>query len=65
MFFYNFIYYYLVIIYYWLCWVFIADFSLVAENKEDSLVAVRGLLIEVASPIAEHGLLGSWALGLQ
>ena len=36
-------------IYFWPCWVFVAARSL-------SLVAVSGLLIEVASPAAEHRL---------
>ena len=36
-------------IYFWLCWVFVAARGL-------SLVAVGGLLIAVASLVAEHGL---------
>ena len=32
------------------------DFSLVAASEGYSLVAVRRLLIEAASPVAEHGL---------
>ena len=36
----------------WLC----AGFSLVVASRIYSLVAVRGLLIAVASLVAEHGL---------
>ena len=46
------------IIYFWLCWVFIAisRLSLVAANGSySSFVAVSGLLIAVAS-LVEHGL---------
>ena len=46
------------IIYFWLCWVFIAisGLSLVAANGSySSFVAVSGLLIAVAS-LVEHGL---------
>ena len=44
--------------YFWLHWVFVAaqELSLVAVNGGYSLVAVRGLLIAVASLVAEHGL---------
>ena len=43
---------------YWLCWVFVAvcGLSLVAVSRGYSLVALWGLLIEVASLVAEHGL---------
>ena len=37
------------------------DFSLVVVSGCYSLVVVRGLLIAVASLVAEHGLQGSWA----
>ena len=37
------------ICYFWLCWVFVAARGL-------SLVAARGLLVVVSSPVAEHGL---------
>ena len=42
-------------IYFWLCWVFVAThgLSLVVSKWGYSLVAVCGLLIEVASLIAE------------
>ena len=45
-------------IYFWLCWVFIAvlRFSLVVASGGDSLVTIRGLLIAVASLVAEHRL---------
>ena len=49
-------------IYLWLCWVFIAvvglhhGLSLVAASGGYSFVVVRGLLIAVASLVAEHGL---------
>ena len=41
---------------FWLCWVFIAArrLSLVAVSGGYSLVALRGLLIVVASLIAQH-----------
>ena len=44
--------------YFWLCWVFLAahGLSLVVESRGCSLVVVRGLLIAVASLVAEHGL---------
>ena len=43
---------------FWLCWVFVAThgLSLVAASRGCSLVAVHGLLIAVASFIAERGL---------
>ena len=40
--------------YFWLHWVFTAAWEL-------SLVAARGLLLGVASLVAEHGLQGVWA----
>ena len=45
-------------IYFRLCWVFIATlrFSLVVESGGYSLVTVRGLLIAVASLVAEYRL---------
>ena len=45
-------------IYFWLHWVFVAvcELSLVAASGGHSSVAVRGLLIAVASPVAEHRL---------
>ena len=50
-------------IYFWLCWVFIAvhRLSLAAVNAGYSLVVVFGLLIAVASLVAEHRLQGTWA----
>ena len=46
------------IIYFWLRWVFVAALvlSLVGGKRELLFVAVRGLLIAVASLVAEHGL---------
>ena len=46
----------------YLFWVVIAalGLSLVSDNKGYSLVLVCGLLIAVASPVAEHGLSGPW-----
>ena len=43
-------------IYFWLHWVFVTvhRLSLVAESASYSLVAVCGLLITAASPVAEH-----------
>ena len=50
---------------FWLHWVFVAlgfcGASLVAASRGYSLVAVRGLLIVVASLVVEHGLCGAWA----
>ena len=45
-------------IYFWLHWVFIAVRGLSLVNRERGLlfVAVRGLLIVVASLVVEHGL---------
>ena len=45
-------------IYYWLRWVFVAARGLFSSCGERELlfVAVRGLLIAVASLVAEHGL---------
>ena len=50
-------------VYFWLCCVFIAVHSLplVAVSPGHSLVLVFGLLITVASLVAEHRLQGSWA----
>ena len=51
-----FFYYFLFI--YWLRWVFIAacGLSLVVANGGLLFIAVRGLLIAVASLVVEHGL---------
>ena len=45
-------------IYLWLCWIFVAvrRLSLVAVSGGYSFIAVRGLLIAVASLVVEHGL---------
>ena len=45
----------LLFIYFWLCWVFVAAwaFSLVVATGGHSLVAVDGLLIAMASLVAE------------
>ena len=50
-------YYYYYFFFFWLCWVFVAvhGLSLVAARGGYS-VAVRGLLIAVASLVAEHRL---------
>ena len=50
-----------VFVYFWLCWVFIAGFSLVVASRGYSLTAVHKLLIAFASLVAEHGLSGAWA----
>ena len=42
--------------YFWLCWVFVVGFSLVAVSRGYSLVGVHGLLIVVASLVVEHRL---------
>ena len=46
-----------------LCWVFVSmhRLSLVAVSSGYSSVAVRSLLIAGASPVAAHGLWGTWA----
>ena len=56
--FFFFLFYFDLFIYLWLCWVFVAacGLSLVAASRGYSFVAVRGLLIAVASLIVEHGL---------
>ena len=43
---------------FWLCWVFVAERGLFSRCREPGLLflVVRGLLIAVASIIAEHGL---------
>ena len=45
------------LIYFWLCWVFVAAcrFSVVAVNGGYSLIAMCELLIEVVSLVVEHG----------
>ena len=45
-------------IYFWLCWVLVAahGLSLVVVRGDCSVVPVRGLLIAVASLVAEHWL---------
>jgi len=50
-------------IYFWLLWVFVAvrGLSLVAMSRGYSLVAVRRLLITLASLVVELGLEGLWA----
>jgi len=45
-----------IFIYLCLHWFFVAGLSLVAASRGYSLVAVRGLLIVVASLVAEHQL---------
>ena len=52
--FFKFIYF----IYLWLCWVFVAmhGLSLVAASRGYSLLRLHGLLLAVASLVAEHGL---------
>ena len=50
--------YFLLFIYFWLLWVFVAVLRLFSSCGEQSLlfIGVRGLLIAVASLVAEHGL---------
>ena len=45
-------------IYFWLCWVFVAAHGLFSSCSEWGLLflAVRGLLVVVASLVVEHGL---------
>ena len=49
---------YLLIIYFWLCWVFGAErgLSLAVESRGYSLAAISGLLVVVASLVVELGL---------
>ena len=49
---------YFIYFYFWLRWVFVATCGLFCSCGERGLlfVAVRGLLIAVASLVAEHGL---------
>ena len=53
----SFLFFFLILIYFWLCWVFIAvhGLSLVAMGGGYSLIAVHVLLIAVTSLVAEHG----------
>ena len=53
-----FLFIYLLFIYLWLCWVFVAAHRFLSSCGEQGLifVAVRGLLIAVASLVAEHGI---------
>ena len=56
---YLFIYLFLIyFIYFWLCWVFIVarGLSLAAESGGLLFVAMRRLLVVVASLVVEHGL---------
>ena len=48
----------IVFIYFWLCWVFVANagFSLVEVSRGYSLIAVHRLLIVAASLVAKCGL---------
>ena len=53
------LFYFILFIYcFWLCWVFVAARGLFSRFGEWGLLlaAVRGLLIAVASLVAEHGL---------
>ena len=60
---------YFIFIFFWLCWVFVAAIRLsLVACRVCSLVAVRGLLIAVASFVEKHRLsahrlngCGSWA----
>ena len=56
---YNLFFFFLnLFIYFWLCWVFVAahGLSLVGGERGLLFIAVRRLLIAVASLVAEHGL---------
>ena len=51
------------LIYFWLCWVFVAVRAfLVAVSMSYSLVVMSGLLVSVASRVAEHELKGTLGL---
>ena len=60
--FYLFILKFILFIYFWLHWVFVAVRGLFSSCSERGLlfVAVQGLLIAVATFVVEHGL-GTWA----
>ena len=49
---------FILFIYFWLCWVFVAahGLSLVVVSRGLLFIAVCGLLIAMTSPVAEHGL---------
>ena len=49
--------YFILFIYFWLCWVFVAAHRLSSSYSEPGLlfVVVRGLLIAVVSLVVEHG----------
>ena len=56
-FFFFFINLFILFIYFWLCWVFVAARGAFSSCSERGLLfAVRGLLIVVASLVVEHGL---------
>ena len=56
-FFNKFIYLIIIIFYFWLRWVFVAEWAFSSCGERGLLfVAVRVLLIAVASLVAEHGL---------
>ena len=52
------LFYFILFIYFWLCWVFVAVRGLFSSCSKRGLlfIAVHGLLIAVASLVAEHGL---------
>ena len=52
------LFYFILFIYFWLCWVFVAarKLSLAAASEGLLFIVVRGLLIAVASLVVEHGL---------
>ena len=53
-----FVFFSIMFFYFWLCWVFVSEwaFYIVAASWGYSLDAVQGLLTEVASLAAGHGL---------
>ena len=57
----------ILLIYFWLCWVFVAAqaFCLAAVSRLNSLVVVHGFLTVVASPVAEHRLMGDGITNLE
>ena len=54
---------FILFLYFWLCWVFVAEcgLSLVVKSGGSSLVEVHGLLIVVASLVVEWRLQGTWS----
>ena len=56
-----FFYFFIYTTYFWLCWVFVAVWAFSSCSERGLLfIVVRGLLIAVASLVAEHRLWARW-----